>query len=198
MKKKLVALLSAALIAVAAPAAATAWDSPSGAVKAETITVTTESGVAVRAAAACNGTGSLTIAPAESGVKAANAQAPAEGFTEIGSFKVASTGNVEAPFQFAYNLGAAYANAEVIIYVDHETEGVENEVITKTASSDGTVTFTTDALSIHTIVAKQSANKPATDTGSKSPQTGLATAAVAGASVAALGAAVVVRKKASK
>ena len=45
---------------------------------------------------------------------------------------------------------------EVKIYIDHETEGVENEVIEKTASSDGHVTFTTDALSIHTIVAKQS------------------------------------------
>ena len=75
---------------------------------------------------------------------------------------------------------------------------MENEVVTKTASSDGTVTFTTDALSIHTIVAKQSDSKPATDTGSKSPQTGLATAAIAGASVVALGSAVVLRKKVSE
>lgn len=53
MKKQIVAFMSAALIALAAPVAAHAWESPSGAVKAETITVTTESGVNVRAAAAC-------------------------------------------------------------------------------------------------------------------------------------------------
>ena len=196
MNKKIVALLSAALM-VAAPAAAMAWESPSGAVKAETITVATQSGVSVRAAAACNGTGSLVIEEAPEGVRASNTEV-AEGYTEIGSFKITSTGQVEPPFQFAYNLGAAYANADVTIFVDHETEGVENEVIKKTASSDGTVTFTTNALSIHTIVAKQSDSKPATDTGSKSPQTGLATAAIAGASVVALGSAAVLRKKVSE
>ena len=123
MKKQIVAFMSAALIALAAPVAAHAWESPSGAVKAETITVTTESGVNVRAAAACNGTGTLKIEEAAEDVKASNAQTP-EGFTEIGSFKITCTGKVEAPYQFAYNLGAAYANAEVTIYVDHETEGV--------------------------------------------------------------------------
>ena len=126
MKKQIVAFMSAALIALAAPVAAHAWESPSGAVKAETITVTTESGVNVRAAAACNGTGTLKIEQAAEDVKASNAQTP-EGFTEIGSFKVTCTGKVEAPYQFAYNLGAAYANAEVTIYVDHETEGVEQD-----------------------------------------------------------------------
>lgn len=143
------------------------------------------------------GTGTLKIEEAAEDVKASNAQTP-EGFTEIGSFKVTCTGKVEAPYQFAYNLGAAYANAEVTIYVDHETEGVENEVINKTASSDGTVTFTTDALSIHTIVAKQSATKPATDTGAQSPQTGLPVMAVAGVSAVALGSALVLRKKVSE
>lgn len=197
MKKQIVAFMSAALIALAAPVAAHAWESPSGAVKAETITVATESGVNVRAAAACNGTGTLKIEEAAEDVKASNAQTP-EGFTEIGSFKITCTGKVEAPYQFAYNLGAAYANAEVTIYVDHETEGVENEVINKTASSDGTVTFTTDALSIHTIVAKQSATKPATDTGAQSPQTGLPVMAVAGVSAVALGSALVLRKKVSE
>ena len=197
MKKKILALLSAAVIAFALPTAALAWESPSGAVKAETITVTTESGVTVRAAAACNGTGAIIIDEAAAGVEASNVEVPS-GFAKIGSFKVTSTGNVEAPFQFAYNLGSAYANAEVKIYIDHETEGVENEVIEKTASSDGTVTFTTDALSIHTIVAKQSDVKPSTDDGSKSPQTGLATASVAMVSCVALGSAIILNKKASK
>lgn len=149
------------------------------------------------AAAACNGTCTLKIEEAAEDVKASNAQTP-EGFTEIGSFKITCIGKVEAPYQFAYNLGAAYANAEVTIYVDHETEGVENEVINKTASSDGTVVFTTDALSIHTIVAKQSATKPATDTDAQSPQTGLPVMAVAGVSAVALGSAFVLRKKVSE
>lgn len=70
MKKQIVAFMSAALIALAAPVAAHAWESPSGAVKAETITVTTESGVNVRAAAACNGTGTLKIEEAAEDVKA--------------------------------------------------------------------------------------------------------------------------------
>lgn len=108
------------------------------------------------------------------------------------------TGNVEVPYQFAYNLGADCVNAEVTIYVDRETRGVENEVINKTACSDGAVVFTADPLSIHIIVAKQSATKPAADTGAHSPQTGLLVMAVSGVSAVALGSAFVLRKKVSE
>lgn len=196
--KKYAAILGALVMALALPVSAFAWVSPTGDVKAPTVTYEAPSGVEVKVAAACNGTGSLTITPEES-VKASNAEVP-EGFTEVASFKIESTGDVEPPYQFSYNLGAEYANAEVTVYVDHEGKA-ENEVVTKTASSDGTITFTTDALSIHTIVAKKADGVVNTDTGSTSPQTGLNTTAVAAGTVCvavAAGAVYVARKKVSE
>lgn len=196
--KKYAAILGALVMALALPVSAFAWVSPTGDVKAPTVTYEAPSGVEVKAAAACNGTGSLTITPEES-VKASNAEVP-EGFTEVASFKIESTGDVEPPYQFSYNLGAEYANAEVTVYVDHEGKA-ENEVVTKTASSDGTITFTTDALSIHTVVAKKADGVVNTDTGSTSPQTGLNTTAVAAGTVCvavAAGAVYVARKKVSE
>lgn len=196
--KKYAAILGALVMALALPVSAFAWVSPTGDVKAPTVTYEAPSGVEVKAAAACNGTGTLTITPEES-VKASNAEVP-EGFTEVASFKIESTGDVEPPYQFSYNLGSEYANAEVTVYVDHEGEA-ENEVVTKTASSDGTITFTTDALSIHTIVAKKADGVVNTDTGSTSPQTGLNTSAVAVGTVCvavAAGAVYVARKKVSE
>ena len=196
--KKYAAILGALVMALALPVSAFAWVSPTGDVKAPTVTYEAPSGVEVKAAAACNGTGTLTITPEES-VKASNAEVP-EGFTEVASFKIESTGDVEPPYQFSYNLGAEYANAEVTVYVDHEGEA-ENEVVTKTASSDGTITFTTDVLSIHTIVAKKADGVVNTDTGSTSPQTGLNTSAVAVGTVCvavAAGAVYVARKKVSE
>ena len=196
--KKYAAILGALVMALALPVSAFAWVSPTGDVKASTVTYEAPSGVEVKAAAACNGTGSLTITPEES-VKASNAEVP-EGFTEVASFRIESTGDVEPPYQFSYNLGAEYANAEVTVYVDHEGKA-ENEVVTKTASSDGTITFTTDALSIHTVVAKKADGVVNTDTGSTSPQTGLNTTAVAAGTVCvavAAGAVYVARKKVSE
>ncbi|WP_281695271.1 hypothetical protein [Collinsella tanakaei] len=196
--KKYAAILGSLVMALALPVSAFAWVSPTGDVKAPTVTYEAPSGVEVKVAAACNGTGSLTITPEES-VKASNAEVP-EGFTEVASFKIESTGDVEPPYQFSYNLGAEYANAEVTVYVDHEGKA-ENEVVTKTASSDGTITFTTDALSIHTVVAKKADGVVNTDTGSTSPQTGLNTTAVAAGTVCvavAAGAVYVARKKVSE
>lgn len=196
--KKYAAILGALVMALALPVSAFAWVSPTGDVKAPTVTYEAPSGVEVKVAAACNGTGTLTITPEES-VKASNAEVP-EGFTEVASFKIESTGDVEPPYQFSYNLGAEYANAEVTVYVDHEGKA-ENEVVTKTASSDGTITFTTDALSIHTVVAKKADGVVNTDTGSTSPQTGLNTSAVAVGTVCvavAAGAVYVARKKVSE
>lgn len=196
--KKYAAILGALVMALALPVSAFAWVSPTGDVKAPTVTYEAPSGVEVKAAAACNGTGTLTITPEES-AKASNTEVP-EGFTEVASFRIESTGDVEPPYQFSYNLGAEYANAEVTVYVDHEGEA-ENEVVTKTASSDGTITFTTDALSIHTIVAKKADGVVNTDTGSTSPQTGLNTTAVAVGTVCvavAAGAVYVARKKVSE
>lgn len=196
--KKSFAVIGAMVMALALPVSAFAWVSPTGDVKAPTVTYEAPTGDEVKAAAACNGTGTLTITPTEE-VKAENAEVP-EGFTEVASFEVDYSGDVEPPYQFSYNLGAAFANAEVTIYVDHEGEA-ENEVITKIASSDGTVTFTTDALSVHTIVAKKADGVVNTDDGSKSPQTGLNTAVVAAGTAcvaAAAGAVFVARKKVSE
>lgn len=183
MKKSIVAVLAAALFALALPTAAIAWDSPSGAVR-DTVTVQTPAGIQVKVAVAANGTGSISVGQTSQAASNAPATAP-EGYIAIGSFKITKTGDVTAPYNFAYNLGSEYANADVTVYIDHEGEA-DNEVVQKTASSDGTVTFTTDTLSIHTVYAKKSANAGAvTDKGSKSPQTGLNTGVVAGATIAA-------------
>ena len=195
MKKKIVAALSAALLALALPTAALAWESPSGDVRSNTLEVTTAAGVPVKVVAAANGTGKITVS--ESDTKASNAEVT-DGYTEVGSFKITKGGEVEAPYNFSYILGSEYAYADVIVYVDHEGEA-ENEVVQKTASSDGTVTFTTDALSIHTVCAKKASSAAAsTDKSSKSPQTGTSTTLVAGvtvaAAVAAAGVAVALKK----
>lgn len=196
MKKLIACALAALALAVAAPVTAQAWESPQGNVRSNTLEVTSPAGVPVRVAAAANGSGQLTVTNVSEGtdeaVRAENApdlaELEAEGYTEIGSFRITATGDVQPPYSFSYNLGAEYANADVTVYIEHEEEGVDDEVVQKTASSDGTITFTTEHLSIHTIVAKKSSNASATtDKSSKSPQTGvsvLGAAAVTAASAA--------------
>lgn len=182
MKKKIVAALAAALFALALPTAALAWESPSGDVRSNTLEVTTAAGVPVKVVAAANGTGKIVVS--ESDKDASNAQAT-DGYTKVGSFQITKEGDVEAPYNFSYNLGSDYANADVVVYIDHEGEAA-NETVQKTASSDGTITFTTDALSIHTVYAKKASSAAAsTDKSSKSPQTGTNTTLVAGVTVAA-------------
>ena len=197
MFKKLVAALSAALLVLALPTVAQAWESPTGDVRSNTLETTTASGVPVKVAVAANGTGEITAEPTDT--EASNAQ-PVDGYTKVGSFHIYDTGNVEAPFNFSYNIGSQFANADVIVYIDHQGEG-GTEVVKKTASSDGTVTFSTDNLSIHTVCAKPASGSAAgatTDKSSKSPQTGLNTPVVAGvtaaAAVAAAGVAVALKK----
>lgn len=197
MLKKLVAALSAALLVLALPTVAQAWESPTGDVRSNTLEITTASGVPVKVAAAANGTGEIIIEPTDT--EASNAQ-PVDGYTKVGSFHIYAEGNVEAPFNFSYNIGSRFANADVIVYIDHQGEG-GTEVVQKTASSDGTITFSTDNLSIHTVYAKPASGSAAgatTDKSSKSPQTGLNTPVVAGvtaaAAVAAAGVAVALKK----
>ena len=183
MMKKIVAALSAALLALALPTAALAWESPAGDVR-NTLETTTPAGVSVKVAVAANGTGEIVVEPTDAA--AANTQAT-DGYTEVGSFRITATGDVEAPYNFSYNLGSQYANASVIVYVDHEGKA-DNEVVQKTASSDGTITFSTDTLSVHTVYAKAAEGAAAgatTDKSSTSPQTGLNTPVVAGVTAVA-------------
>lgn len=220
MKKKIIAALCAALLVLALPTAALAWVSPQGNTQSNDLTITTAAGVTVRAkAAAAKGSthGCQLVMTDVTGVmRAENTPSTAEleamGYTEIASFRVNWLNYIaghendhvgaegdEGTYSFSYNIGSEYANADVIVYVEHEEEGVENEVVNTTASSDGTLTFSTDKLSIHTIVAKKSSNAGAkTNSSNKSPQTGVATLGIAGVAVAAAGAAVVAYKKSNE
>ena len=191
MKKSIVSLLSAALIALSVPALAfAATPSP------DTVSASTTGANVTVSVSGKKTDADAWIKVASTDKKASNAPADAE---VVASFEVTQQ-NTQAPYTFSYTLGAAYANADVTVYIQHDDNATE--VVEKTADANGTITFEQSKLSIHTIVAKKAAAGATTtqkDSGATSPQTGLHTnAAVAvtgAASVAAAGAAVVLRKK---
>lgn len=193
MKKKLTAVLGAALAALVLPATLAF-----GATVSESVITdqTTVNGVAGKVTAIDGGNVVLTMEPTDQ--KASNVPA---GVEVLASFKIEGNDAVKGPFQFSYTLGAEYAGADVTVYVDHEGKA-ENEVIKETAGPDGTVSFTTQTLSIHSIVASKATGEKQVDTGAKSPQTGLNTTGVAAitvaAAVAAAGVALSLRKKLSE
>ena len=189
MKKTLLSLFSAALIALSIPALAFAA-SP------DTVTA---SGSAAGVSVSVSGKKADAddwIKIAATDQKASNTPAGAEA---LASFEITQQGT-EAPYTFSYTLGAAYANADVTVYIQHDDNATET--VEKTADANGTISFEQSKLSIHTLVAKKAAagtTAPKTDAGATSPQTGLHTteaAVVTGtALVAAVAAAVVLRKK---
>ena len=201
MKKALVSMFSAALIALSVPALAFAASPDT--VTAST-SVTAASGTAVSVSASgkkLSADAFVKIEAAPAGEQASNTPAGAD---VLASFVVTQK-DTEPPYTFSYTLGAEYANADVSVYIQHEDN--TTEVVEKTADANGTITFEQTKLSIHTIVAKKAAAGSAAatakkDSGAMSPQTGLHTteaAAVTGvALVAAAGAAVVLRKKVSE
>ena len=189
MKKTLLSLFSAALIALSIPVLAFAA-SP------DTVTASgSASGVSVSVSGKkADADAWIKIAATEQ--KASNTPADAEA---LASFEITQQGT-EAPCTFSYTLGAAYANADVTVYIQHDDNATET--VEKTADANGTISFEQSKLSIHTLVVKKAASgttAPKTDAGATSPQTGLHTteaAVVTGtALVAAVAAVVVLRKK---
>lgn len=193
MKKKLTAVLGAALAMLAIPATL-AFGAPTSSEALITDT-TTGNGVSAKVTAVNKGDATLSITPTDQ--KASNVPA---GTDILASFKIEGSGT-GAPYTFTYNLGAEYAGADVTVYVDHEGKA-DNEVKQMTAGSDGSVSFTTQTLSIHSIAAKKATGSKAVDNSATSPQTGVSNTAViavtAAAAIAAAGVAVSLHKKVSE
>lgn len=195
LKNKLVALATAIAV-MATPVAAMAAVSPSTVTSSTTASAAAASVTASVSANKVSGNDWIKVEPAASGEIASNVP-EADKDKVVASFVITHQGT-EAPYTFSYTLGSEYAGATVTVYIQHDDD--TTEVVTKVADANGTITFTQDKLSIHTLVAeKTNGSAASTDTSARSPQTGVNTAAVAGISIVAVvaagGVAVTLRKK---
>lgn len=175
MKKRFMAALSVLALALALPVAAFAAPSPAN---------TTATG-------ANNVTASVDNASVKVASTTENAKGTPANANVVASFEItesqAGTVSESNPLTVTFNLGKAYANAKVTVYVQHN-DGTTDQ-LNLTANNMGTVEFKVTKLSIYTIVAEKTA-ATSTDNGAKSPATGVNTTAVAAvAAVAAAGAA---------
>lgn len=178
MKKRFMAALSVLALALALPVAAFAAPSPAN---------TTATG-------ANNVTASVDNASVKVASTTKNAEGTPANANVVASFEItesqAGTVSESNPLTITFNLGKAYANAKVTVYVQHNDGS--KDTLNLTANNMGTVEFKVtklSKLSIYTIVAEKTA-ATSTDNGAKSPATGVNTTAVAAvAAVAAAGAA---------
>lgn len=175
MKKRFMAALSVLALALALPVAAFAAPSPAN---------TTATG-------ANNVTASVDNASVKVASTTKNAEGTPANASVVASFEItesqAGTVSESNPLTITFNLGKAYANAKVTVYVQHNDGS--KDTLNLTANNMGTVEFKVTKLSIYTIVAEKTA-ATSTDNGAKSPATGVNTTAVAAAAaVAAAGAA---------
>lgn len=194
MKKNITAVLGAALAVLALPAALAFGATVSESV----ITDTAASNNGINATVTATDAGGATLSIEPTDQQASNVPAGTE---ILASFKIEGNDAAKGPFKFTYNLGADYAGAAVTVYVDHEGKA-DNEVINETAGPDGSVSFTTQTLSIHSIAATKATGTKNVDTGAKSPATGLNSASIAAvtavAAIAAAGVALSLRKNSFK
>lgn len=175
MKKRFMAALSVLALALALPVAAFAAPSTAN---------TTVPG-------ANNVTASVDNANVKVESTTKVAEGTPAGANVVASFEitetVAGTVSESNPLTVTFDLGKAYANAKVTVYVQHNDGS--KETLNLTASNMGKVEFKVTKLSTYTIVAEKTATT-STDNGAKSPATGVNTTAVAAvAAVAAAGAA---------
>lgn len=176
MKKKLFAVVLAAVMVLAMPAMAFAAPSPSvvegsgSASNGTTLTVT------------ANGTGTITVA--ESSKQASNAVLSGSEVV-VGSFEVASSTGDATDATLTFKVGARYAGAHAKIFIEH-SDGT-TEVKEVTVSADGYIIIKADTLSsssVFTVVVDPTTatGTTAADTSSVSPQTGVDMTLVAAAS----------------
>ena len=175
MKKRFMAALSVLALALALPVAAFAAPSPAN----------------NTATGANNVTASVDNASVKVASTTKNAEGTPANANVVASFEItesqAGTVSESNPLTITFNLGKAYANAKVTVYVQHNDGS--KDTLNLTANNMGTVEFKVTKLSIYTIVAEKTA-ATSTDNGAKSPATGVNTTAVAAvAAVAAAGAA---------
>ncbi|WP_143412156.1 hypothetical protein [Arabiibacter massiliensis] len=180
MKKRIVAIACAAALMLAMPTLAWAAPSPSG------NTVKDSNGVSATVKAESGTIEGIQVSPKA----ASNAQG-----NVIASFEVKGDAtNVTMTF----NVGAKYAGYAYTVYIQHNDGTTEAK--SGTVAADGTITVNVDKLSIFSIaIGDKVADSSASNTGAKSPQTGVDFGMVAGATaVAAVAAGVVfvaLRKK---
>lgn len=191
MKKKIVALLGAAALALALPMSAFAAPSPSG------TTAVASDGTALTVSGNYSGGALYVEATSET---ASNMPA---GSKVAASFEVTADAAVviDGELTFVFNVGTQYAGATATVYIEHGDGATETQTVT--IAADGTFTMGVDKLSIFTVVVDESTipagDQGTVDTGEKSPQTGANLNTVAFGTVAALvvaaGVAVALRKK---
>lgn len=173
MKKKLFAVVLAAVMVLALPAMAFAAPSPSiiegssGASNGTTLTVT------------ANGTGDLTVVETP---KQASNVALSGSEVVVASFEVTNTTGDATDITLTFNVGTKYAGANAKVFIEHN-DGT-TEVKEATVSADGYIIIKTDGLSVFTVVVDPTTatGTTAADTSSVSPQTGVDMTLVAAAS----------------
>lgn len=174
MKKRLIAIVSALALAVVLPCAALAAPSPSG------TTATGANNVVFNAQAGAGTIEEVKVSTVQASNVSLNANEQV-----LASFEV--TGDA-TDVTLTFSLGSQYAGAKARVFVQHNDGSTE--ILEATVSSEGLVTVHVDGLSIFTIAVDTSTvsggSSTGTDTGAKSPYTGVSTLGVAAVSGVAL------------
>lgn len=158
MRKKLLALVCAAVLALALPTLAWAAPSPGG-------STSVDAGNGVSANVTFSGTVEITATQQQ----ASNVQLSS---TEkvLASVEIQAEGVSESnPLTLSFSVGSQYAGATAKIFVQHN-DGT-TEVLSAVVAADGTVSVPVTKLSIFTLVV-DTATIPASDAGTTTDTTG--------------------------
>lgn len=187
MKKKLAAVVFAAMLMLALPV--TAWAAPT-----DQFNSPTQSAIATNDASGASlyvkgnnitfGQGSrIVVTDVTTSAQASNVPA---GANVLASFEVTTEGDVSFDsLTFTFNVGTQYAGYAATVYIQHNDGTTETKDVV--IASDGTFTLTVEKLSIYSVVLGDKVEDlAAADTSATSPKTGVDTTAVAGGVAVAL------------
>lgn len=149
----------------------------------------------VEAAVSFSGSGRVLVTPNVE-QQAANVVL-ADGEQVLVSFRYEKEGAVGGPYSFSYSLGKDYAGKALTVFVDHEG-AAENEAFDGLVADDaGTVAFTTQELSVHTLVVKKAdLEAKGTSAGADAPVAGVPSGSlIAGVAAVVIVVAVVVARR---
>lgn len=200
MKRRIFALICTFALVAAMPAAAWAADSPS---KAISNTATAAQGATLSVAG--NATGDCRIIVEPTDQQASNVQLTST-MKIVGTFKIYDEplDSTSGTYTFTFGGLDEYNGATATIFIEHQNGDAYLGTEVKTATvSNGTVTIASGGLSLVTIaIDTATVTGATTDSSSTSPQTDVDLSGVAGATaacaVAATGAGIALRKKATK
>ncbi len=198
MKKKIAALVCTFALVAAMPVLA--WAAPSPEYKSPA--QTSEQGTTFVVGYKGTGTVNVTTSTTQ---QASNVKLTST-MKAIGSYVITAEGQVSGPYTFTFGGLDEYNGATVTVFIQHENYTEEQTATVK----NGSVTITTNDLSVVTIAvdtatvpaSANNGSKAATDSSATSPQTDVDLSGVAGATVAcavaAAGVGIALRKKATK